>query len=185
MKEKDIIQQKKDKREREEQCGLLIKKEKDEEVRAGKRFPHSITKEQWVAGWLFPVAGCGVKQQFWLQLETLRGMGCGSSKLEDLPAVALCRERCGFLDEAIHQRYALAAAHMAYINSLKAIGHSLHLFIQQDMDAPPSPSPSPSPSPPHKYPYCLFLTKTSTSQFLFTMCKHRNKDCLPLLPSHL
>ncbi|XP_020234316.1 nitrate regulatory gene2 protein [Cajanus cajan] len=83
-------------------------------------------------------------------------MGCGSSKLDDLPAVALCRERCAFLDEAIHQRYALAAAHIAYINSLKAIGESLHRFINQDRErengkeAIPSPSPSPSPSPPHK-----------------------------------
>ncbi|MED6146949.1 hypothetical protein PIB30_039547 [Stylosanthes scabra] len=94
-------------------------------------------------------------------------MGCASSKVDDLPAVALCRDRCTFLDEAIHQRYALAAAHMAYINSLKGIGHSLHLFIQQDRDLatgggaaaspPPSPPPkshlakhaSPPSSPPH------------------------------------
>lgn len=77
-------------------------------------------------------------------------MGCASSKLDDLPAVALCRERCTFLDEAINQRYALAAAHVAYINSLRAIGHSLHLFVQQDRDFAASPLPSPSPSPPHK-----------------------------------
>jgi len=80
-------------------------------------------------------------------------MGCASSKLDDLPAVALCRERCVFLDEAIHQRYALAAAHIAYINSLKAIGHSLHSFVHHDTQRPPPPSPSPpssSPSPPHK-----------------------------------
>nr|KJB15218.1 hypothetical protein B456_002G165300 [Gossypium raimondii] len=32
-------------------------------------------------------------------------MGCSSSKLDDLPAVALCRERCSFLDEAIQQRF--------------------------------------------------------------------------------
>ncbi|MED6198435.1 hypothetical protein PIB30_066248 [Stylosanthes scabra] len=93
-------------------------------------------------------------------------MGCASSKVDDLPAVALCRDRCTFLDEAIHQRYALAAAHIAYINSLKGIGHSLHLFIQQDRDLatgggaaspPPSPPPkshlakhaSPPSSPPH------------------------------------
>nr|KJB15938.1 hypothetical protein B456_002G205400 [Gossypium raimondii] len=31
-------------------------------------------------------------------------MGCSSSKLDDPPAVALCRERCSFLDEAIQQR---------------------------------------------------------------------------------
>ncbi|GAU43394.1 hypothetical protein TSUD_254770 [Trifolium subterraneum] len=90
-------------------------------------------------------------------------MGCTSSKLDDLPAVALCRERCTFLDEAIHQRYALAAAHVSYINSLTSIGHSLHSFIQHDHTHAVSPPPSPppknknhhlatkhsSPSPPH------------------------------------
>ncbi|KAJ7967093.1 Protein of unknown function (DUF630 and DUF632) [Quillaja saponaria] len=59
-------------------------------------------------------------------------MGCTSSKLDDLPAVVLCRERCTFIDEATYQRYALAQAHIAYIHSLKGIGHSLHHFIQQD-----------------------------------------------------
>ncbi|XP_013630207.1 PREDICTED: uncharacterized protein LOC106336040 isoform X1 [Brassica oleracea var. oleracea] len=56
-------------------------------------------------------------------------MGCTSSKLEDLPAVALCRERCSFLEAAIQQRYHLAESHVAYTHSLKGIGHSLHLFI--------------------------------------------------------
>lgn len=70
-------------------------------------------------------------------------MGCASSKLDDLPAVMLCRERCAFLDEAIHQRYALAEAHIGYIHSLKGIGRSLHIFIEQDLGnssgSPPSP----------------------------------------------
>ncbi|KAG2291630.1 hypothetical protein Bca4012_007590 [Brassica carinata] len=56
-------------------------------------------------------------------------MGCTSSKLDDLPAVALCRERCSFLEAAIQQRYLLSESHMAYTHSLKGIGHSLHLFI--------------------------------------------------------
>ncbi|KAL0872534.1 hypothetical protein Bca101_022239 [Brassica carinata] len=56
-------------------------------------------------------------------------MGCTSSKLDDLPAVALCRERCAFLDAAIQQRYLLSESHVAYTNSLRGIGHSLHLFI--------------------------------------------------------
>ncbi|KAG2706167.1 hypothetical protein I3843_05G081700 [Carya illinoinensis] len=56
-------------------------------------------------------------------------MGCSTSKVDDLPAVALCRDRMTFLDEAIHQRYALAEAHLAYIRSLKGIGRSLHGFI--------------------------------------------------------
>lgn len=70
-------------------------------------------------------------------------MGCASSKLDDLPAVALCRERCGFLDEAIQQRYALAEAHIGYMHSLKGIGRSLHNFIEHDLGnssgSPPSP----------------------------------------------
>ncbi|XP_028768103.1 nitrate regulatory gene2 protein isoform X2 [Neltuma alba] len=70
-------------------------------------------------------------------------MGCASSKLDDLPAVSLCRQRCSFLDEAIHQRYALSAAHMAYISSLQSIGHSLHRFIHVDFPTSSSPPSSP------------------------------------------
>ncbi|KAF5751014.1 hypothetical protein HS088_TW02G00024 [Tripterygium wilfordii] len=61
-------------------------------------------------------------------------MGCTSSKLDDLPAVALCRDRCKFLDEAIHLRFAFAEAHLAYVQSLKVIGASLHNFIEQDFN---------------------------------------------------
>ncbi|KAJ0241890.1 DNA-directed RNA polymerase subunit beta [Hirschfeldia incana] len=56
-------------------------------------------------------------------------MGCTTSKLDDLPAVALCLDRCGFLKTAIQQRYALADSHLAYTQSLQAISHSLHTFI--------------------------------------------------------
>ncbi|KAG4160330.1 hypothetical protein ERO13_D02G230600v2 [Gossypium hirsutum] len=72
-------------------------------------------------------------------------MGCSSSKLDDLPAVSLCRERCSFLDEAIQQRFALAEAHVAYFASLKLFGQSLNSFIEYDpeasLEAPPPPSP--------------------------------------------
>lgn len=56
-------------------------------------------------------------------------MGCTSSKLDDLPAVALCRDRCNCLNDAIHHRFALADAHLAYFTSLKSIGISLHRFF--------------------------------------------------------
>ncbi|KAJ0693025.1 hypothetical protein HanPI659440_Chr15g0592541 [Helianthus annuus] len=56
-------------------------------------------------------------------------MGCVGSKPEESPAVALCRQRCTFLDTAIHQRYALAEAHLAYCHSLKNVGVSLHRFF--------------------------------------------------------
>ncbi|XP_044489132.1 protein ALTERED PHOSPHATE STARVATION RESPONSE 1-like [Mangifera indica] len=58
-------------------------------------------------------------------------MGCTNSKLDDLPAVALCRNRCGFLDEAIQQRYLLAETHVHYVHSLEQMGHSLRHFINQ------------------------------------------------------
>ncbi|GMH18130.1 hypothetical protein Nepgr_019971 [Nepenthes gracilis] len=56
-------------------------------------------------------------------------MGCASSKSDDRPAVLLCRERFSFLNEALHQRYALAEAHVAYMESLKSVGDSLHHFF--------------------------------------------------------
>ncbi|WCJ39992.1 hypothetical protein M5689_020931 [Euphorbia peplus] len=59
-------------------------------------------------------------------------MGCATSKLDDLPAVSLCRDRCAFLDEAINHRFAFSQAHNAYLHSLSLVGNSLHLFIQHD-----------------------------------------------------
>lgn len=80
-------------------------------------------------------------------------MGCSSSKVDDLEAVALCRERCAFLDEAIHLRYSLAEAHMAYIHSLKGVGHSLHNFIEESVVVGVSSGSPLSPKlnlPPHR-----------------------------------
>ncbi|GMH23643.1 hypothetical protein Nepgr_025486 [Nepenthes gracilis] len=56
-------------------------------------------------------------------------MGCASSKIDDLPAVFLCRQRLSFIDDAIRQRHALAEAHVAYIESLKSVGGSLRHFF--------------------------------------------------------
>ncbi|GLT63230.1 hypothetical protein SLA2020_358080 [Shorea laevis] len=73
-------------------------------------------------------------------------MGCTNSKLDELPAVALCRTRCSFLDEAIHHRYALARAHVDYMQSLRSIGRPLRNVIEHDfgrftgsVGEPPSP----------------------------------------------
>ncbi|KAL4303563.1 hypothetical protein GQ457_10G023620 [Hibiscus cannabinus] len=74
-------------------------------------------------------------------------MGCSSSKLDDLPAVALCRERCSFLEEAIKQRFALAEAHVAYTASLKLFGQSLNNFVDHDSGTSPAALPLPPPSP--------------------------------------
>ncbi|XP_039024353.1 protein ALTERED PHOSPHATE STARVATION RESPONSE 1-like [Hibiscus syriacus] len=58
-------------------------------------------------------------------------MGCAASKLDHLPAVSLCRDRCHFLDGALQQSYALADAHVAYMQSLKNLGPALRLFFDQ------------------------------------------------------
>ncbi|KFK40096.1 hypothetical protein AALP_AA3G329900 [Arabis alpina] len=63
-------------------------------------------------------------------------MGCTTSKLDDLPAVALCRDRCNHLEAAIQQRYALSESHVAYTESLNGIGKSLHSFINHHHDDP-------------------------------------------------
>ncbi|KAK9129280.1 hypothetical protein Sjap_009767 [Stephania japonica] len=79
-------------------------------------------------------------------------MGCTTSKVDDLPAVALCRERCSFLDDAIRQRYAFAASHVGYIHSLRDLGASLDLFFEQYLEASAGVAlPSPVlPLPPQK-----------------------------------
>ncbi|KAK4401330.1 protein ROLLING AND ERECT LEAF 2 [Sesamum angolense] len=107
-------------------------------------------------------------------------MGCATSKLDDSPAVVLCRDRCAFLDEAVKQRFAFAEAHLAYLHSLKAVGLSLDRFFNQDLqaspDAPPSPvlnlpaqrkgdpsPPQPSDSPPDKIQHHLHSPSNSHS----------------------
>ncbi|CAG7871925.1 unnamed protein product [Brassica rapa] len=77
-------------------------------------------------------------------------MGCTTSKLDDLPAVALCLDRCGFLQTAIQQRYALADSHLAYTHSLQVVAQSLHTFIDhhhrfagEDSHDPPEEDDSP------------------------------------------
>lgn len=57
-------------------------------------------------------------------------MGCNSSRLDRLPAVALCRDRCKFVDEALRQSYTLADAHVAHMDSLKTLGPALLCFFQ-------------------------------------------------------
>ncbi|KAJ9165880.1 hypothetical protein P3X46_020697 [Hevea brasiliensis] len=86
-------------------------------------------------------------------------MGCSTSRIDHLPVVSLCHDRCKFLDEALYQSYALADAHVAYMQSLKALGPSLCRFFDQNLGTNnhsncdslatrPNPSKS-SPSPDH------------------------------------
>ncbi|XP_022750168.1 nitrate regulatory gene2 protein-like isoform X2 [Durio zibethinus] len=60
-------------------------------------------------------------------------MGCATSKLDQLPAVSLCHDRCSFLEDALQQSYALADEHMAYMQSLKTLGLTLHHFFDQSL----------------------------------------------------
>uniref|UniRef100_M4EAL4 Uncharacterized protein n=1 Tax=Brassica campestris TaxID=3711 RepID=M4EAL4_BRACM len=64
-------------------------------------------------------------------------MGCSPSKLDGLPAVALCRDRCNSLEETLRRSYALADAHSAYLLSLNTVGPALHRFFDQAVESPP------------------------------------------------
>ncbi|ONI34705.1 hypothetical protein PRUPE_1G494000 [Prunus persica] len=60
-------------------------------------------------------------------------MGCGGSKVDNLPLVTFCRERKDFIKTASDTRYALAAAHLSYFHSLKHIGDALCKFVDEDL----------------------------------------------------
>ncbi|KAL9358230.1 hypothetical protein Peur_051483 [Populus x canadensis] len=60
-------------------------------------------------------------------------MGCSPSRIDQLPAVSLCHDRCKFLEEALYQSYALADAHVAYMHSLKSLGPTLRRFFDQTL----------------------------------------------------
>ncbi|KAK2446600.1 hypothetical protein QL285_017384 [Trifolium repens] len=76
-------------------------------------------------------------------------MGCNASKLDRLPAVSLCRDRCKFIDESLRQSYTLADSHVAHMDSLRTLGPALLCFFQQFEDSGEiKPSFSTSPPPP-------------------------------------
>nr|KJB18187.1 hypothetical protein B456_003G038100 [Gossypium raimondii] len=89
-------------------------------------------------------------------------MGSGSSKADKNEALRLCKERRRFIKQAIDSRYALAAAHVSYVQSLRNIGIALRRFAEAEVliesslltsatepDKTPSHSSYPSPSPSH------------------------------------
>ncbi|RDX81747.1 Nitrate regulatory gene2 protein, partial [Mucuna pruriens] len=85
-------------------------------------------------------------------------MGCVNSKTEKNEALRLCSERKRLIKVAIDSRYALAAAHLSYIQSLRNIGVALRRFAEAETliesslsvsDHTPSQSTYPSPSPSH------------------------------------
>ncbi|GMJ10594.1 hypothetical protein like AT1G20530 [Hibiscus trionum] len=87
-------------------------------------------------------------------------MGCAASRLDQLPAVSICRDRCRFLDDALQQSYALADAHVAYMQSLKTLGPTLRHFI--DDQSFKSTSGGPPSSPDHS-----LSSSNSDSHFQF------------------
>ncbi|KAG0500049.1 hypothetical protein HPP92_000121 [Vanilla planifolia] len=60
-------------------------------------------------------------------------MGCAGSKTEDLPLVALCRERRELIRDAAEHRYALAAAHHSYFRALERVGDALERFAAEEL----------------------------------------------------
>ncbi|CAM8998712.1 unnamed protein product [Rhodiola kirilowii] len=61
-------------------------------------------------------------------------MGCGGSKdVDESMLVKLCRERKELIKAAAGHRYALAAAHLCYLKSLKDIGESLEKFVYEEI----------------------------------------------------
>ncbi|XP_022936696.1 nitrate regulatory gene2 protein-like [Cucurbita moschata] len=60
-------------------------------------------------------------------------MGCGGSKVDELQLVSLCRERKELIKAASRHRYALAAAHVTYFQSLKDIGEAIHKFVDEEI----------------------------------------------------
>ncbi|KAK6938389.1 protein of unknown function DUF632 [Dillenia turbinata] len=68
-------------------------------------------------------------------------MGCGASKVDDLPLVVRCRERKQLIKAANEQRFDLAIAHISYFRSLKDVGDALCKFVDEELvigvDSPP------------------------------------------------
>lgn len=90
-------------------------------------------------------------------------MGVSSSKIEDDKALLLCRERKRFVKQMLDGRCSLAAAHVAYIHSLRNTGAALKKFVEPDaqVDSSLYTSTSATPEP-------LALTDKSLSQFSYS-----------------
>ncbi|KAM7276416.1 hypothetical protein ACFE04_018282 [Oxalis oulophora] len=94
-------------------------------------------------------------------------MGSSSSKTERNEALHLCKERRRFIKQAIDSRFALAASHVSYTQSLKNIGIALRRYAEAEIliesslstsvneldNKTPSRSPSPSPSHVNETPF--------------------------------
>lgn len=109
-------------------------------------------------------------------------MGCGGSKVDDLPLVVLCRERKELIRAAADHRYALAAAHVAYFESLKGIGDALHRFVNEELYVVPSYPSSPVLTLP---PSSQSKNKSSSSSSSVSLPHSLSHDSPPSDGSHL
>ncbi|TYK16746.1 DUF632 domain-containing protein/DUF630 domain-containing protein [Cucumis melo var. makuwa] len=89
-------------------------------------------------------------------------MGGTNSKIDNNEALRLCKERKRYIKQAIDSRYALAAAHVCYVQALRNVGVSLRRYAEAEVliesslstsateiDKTPSHSSYPSPCPSH------------------------------------
>ncbi|CAA7047847.1 unnamed protein product [Microthlaspi erraticum] len=98
-------------------------------------------------------------------------MGCGGSKVDDQPLVILCRERKELIKAASYHRCALAAAHLAYFQSLCDVGESIKRFVDEEFVVAGSASSPDSPvltlpsdeGKPHKHKISSSSTSVSHS----------------------
>lgn len=78
-------------------------------------------------------------------------MGISNSKQDHNTALLLCKDRVRFVKRAIDSRYALSAAQLSYLQSLRNLGQALRQFVEAETSTEPPLSPShssnASPSP--------------------------------------
>ncbi|CAN1268811.1 Protein ALTERED PHOSPHATE STARVATION RESPONSE 1 [Linum perenne] len=75
-------------------------------------------------------------------------MGCGGSKVDDLPLVILCKERKQLIKAASDHRLALAAAHLSYFHSLHDVGDAIRKFVDEELVLAAAATASSSPGSP-------------------------------------
>ncbi|XWS74246.1 hypothetical protein CRYUN_Cryun02cG0199200 [Craigia yunnanensis] len=90
-------------------------------------------------------------------------MGASGSKIEEVKALQLCRERKKYVRQALDGRCSLAAAHVAYIETLRSTGTALRKFVELEAPVESSlyTSTNATPEP-------LALTLKSVSQFSYS-----------------
>ncbi|XP_040377941.1 protein ROLLING AND ERECT LEAF 2 [Oryza brachyantha] len=105
-------------------------------------------------------------------------MGSTRSKNEDDKAIVLCHERKRYVREALDGRCAFAAAHFAYIQSLRNTGFALRKFLEPEVPTDSSlyTSTSATPEPPT-------IRQKSTNQS--PSISHQASDSFSPVPSPL